>query len=255
MLIFDCKYRKNFQESFLWMEEMMVWMTNIFRIIQFPGNPEHRFAARLHYLCIQIGRMTMVMDMQIKMNPAFGEFEQMLVKVPRDEVNYEQVYEDGRNFVGRISVGGKSFVVKRYVNVPLIKKALYSTILKSKAQQAYEKADYLLWQGIETAPPVAYIVVHRMGFYHTSYFISEYLPYIPFRRMWKLVKVPREHDMLTKGYTAFRRLLAEKGITITDSNPDNTLVYKRDDGYHFAQIDINRIKINGWYYCFKRTRR
>ena len=55
----------------------------------------------------------MVMDMQIKMNPAFGEFEQMLVKVPRDEVNYEQVYEDGRNFVGRISVGGKSFVVKR----------------------------------------------------------------------------------------------------------------------------------------------
>ena len=67
--------------------------------------------------------------------------------------------------------------------------------------------------------------------------------------------MPREHDMLTKGYTAFRRLLAEKGITITDSNPDNTLVYKRDDGYHFAQIDINRIKINGWYYCFKRTRR
>ena len=57
MLIFDCKYRKNFQESFLWMEEMMVWMANIFRIIQFSGNPEHRFAARLRYLCIQIGRM------------------------------------------------------------------------------------------------------------------------------------------------------------------------------------------------------
>ena len=80
MLILDCKYRKNFQESFIRMEEMMVWMANIFRIIQFSGNPEHRFAARLRYLCIQIGRMTMVMDMQIKMNPAFGEFELTLTE-------------------------------------------------------------------------------------------------------------------------------------------------------------------------------
>jgi hypothetical protein len=127
--------------------------------------------------------------------------------------------------------------------------------LKSKAQQAYEKAGYLLRQGVETAPPVAYIVVHRMGFYHTSYFVSEYLPYIPFQRMWKLIKVPREHHLLSNGYKEFRCRLQEKGISITYSNPDNTLVYKRDDGYHFAQIDINRIKINGWYYCFKKTSR
>ena len=197
----------------------------------------------------------MVMDMQIEVNPAYIELEKKLVKVPRDEVDYEQVYENGRNFVGRISVEGKSFVVKKYVEVPLVKKLLYSTILKSKAQQAYEKAGYLLRQGVETAPPVAYIVVHRMGFYHTSYFVSEYLPYIPFRRMWKLIKVPREHHLLSNGYKEFRCRLQEKGISITDSNPDNTLVYKRDDGYHFAQIDINRIKINGWYYCFKKTSR
>jgi hypothetical protein len=197
----------------------------------------------------------MVMDMQIEVNPAYIELEKKLVKVPRDEVDYEQVYENGRNFVGRISVEGKSFVVKKYVEVPLVKKLLYSTILKSKAQQAYEKAGYLLRQGVETAPPVAYIVVHRMGFYHTSYFVSEYLPYIPFQRMWKLIKVPREHHLLSNGYKEFRCRLQEKGISITDSNPDNTLVYKRDDGYHFAQIDINRIKINGWYYCFKKTSR
>lgn len=195
------------------------------------------------------------MDMQIEVNPAYIELEKKLVKVPRDEVDYEQVYENGRNFVGRISVEGKSFVVKKYVEVPLVKKLLYSTILKSKAQQAYEKAGYLLRQGVETAPPVAYIVVHRMGFYHTSYFVSEYLPYIPFQRMWKLIKVPREHHLLSNGYKEFRCRLQEKGISITDSNPDNTLVYKRDDGYHFAQIDINRIKINGWYYCFKKTSR
>jgi hypothetical protein len=197
----------------------------------------------------------MVMDMQIEVNPAYIELEKKLVKVPRDEVDYEQVYENGRNFVGRISVEGKSFVVKKYVEVPLVKKLLYSTILKSKAQQAYEKAGYLLRQGVETAPPVAYIVVHRMGFYHTSYFVSEYLPYIPFQRMWKLIKVPREHHLLSNGYKEFRCRLQEKGISITDSNPDNTLVYKRDDGYHFAQIDIHRIKINGWYYCFKKTSR
>lgn len=197
----------------------------------------------------------MVMDMQIEINPAYIEWKKKLVKVLRDEVDYEQVYENGRNFVGRISVEGKSFVVKKYVEVPLVKKLLYSTILKSKAQQAYEKAGYLLRQGVETAPPVAYIVVRRMGFYHTSYFVSEYLPYIPFQRMWKLIKVPREHHLLSNGYKEFRRRLQEKGISITDSNPDNTLVYKRDDGYHFAQIDINRIKINGWYYCFKKTRR
>lgn len=222
-------------------------------LILFLRNSEHYSGPEKHYLCNK--KKNMVMDMQIEVNPAYIELEKKLVKVPRDEVDYEQVYENGRNFVGRISVEGKSFVVKKYVEVPLVKKLLYSTILKSKAQQAYEKAGYLLRQGVETAPPVAYIVVHRMGFYHTSYFVSEYLPYIPFQRMWKLIKVPREHHLLSNGYKEFRCRLQEKGISITDSNPDNTLVYKRDDGYHFAQIDINRIKINGWYYCFKKTSR
>lgn len=122
---------------------------------------------------------------------------------------------------------------------------------KSKAQQAYEKANYLLEHGIETAPPVAYIVVRRMGFYHTSYFVSEYLPYIPGRRMWHLIKVRREHEKILTGYMNFKRLLTEKGIDITDADPNNTLVYKRGDEYHFAQIDINRIKIRGRYFCLK----
>ena len=115
------------------------------------------------------------MDMQLYVNPKYSDFERQLIKVPQGNVRYEQVYEDGRNFVARVSTGGKSFVVKQYREVPFWKRMLYSSRLKSKAQQAYEKANYLLEHGIETAPPVAYIVVRRMGFYHTSYFVSEYL--------------------------------------------------------------------------------
>lgn len=193
----------------------------------------------------------MVMDMQLYVNPKYSDFERQLIKVPQGNVRYEQVYEDGRNFVDRISTGGKSFVVKQYREVPFWKRMLYSSLLKSKAQQAYEKANYLLEHGIETAPPVAYIVVRRMGFYHTSYFVSEYLPYIPGRRMWHLIKVRREHEKILMGYMNFKRLLTEKGIDITDADPNNTLVYKRGDEYHFAQIDINRIKIRGRYFCLK----
>ena len=191
------------------------------------------------------------MDMQLYVNPKYSDFERQLIKVPQGNVRYEQVYEDGRNFVDRISTGGKSFVVKQYREVPFWKRMLYSSLLKSKAQQAYEKANYLLEHGIETAPPVAYIVVRRMGFYHTSYFVSEYLPYIPGRRMWHLIKVRREHEKILTGYMNFKRLLTEKGIDITDADPNNTLVYKRGDEYHFAQIDINRIKIRGRYFCLK----
>lgn len=191
------------------------------------------------------------MDMQLYVNPKYSDFERQLMKVPQGSVHYEQVYEDGRNFVARISTGGKSFVVKQYRKVPFWKQILYSSLLKSKAQQAYEKANYLLEHGIETAPPVAYIVVRRMGFYHTSYFVSEYLPYIPGRRMWHLIKVRREHKKIWTGYMNFKRQLKEKGIDITDADPNNTLVYKRDDEYHFAQIDINRIKICGRYFCLK----
>lgn len=191
------------------------------------------------------------MDMQLYVNPKYSDFERQLIKVPQGNVRYEQVYEDGRNFVDRISTGGKSFVVKQYREVPFWKRMLYSSLLKSKAQQAYEKANYLLEHGIETAPPVAYIVVRRMGFYHTSYFVSEYLPYIPGRRMWHLIKVRREHEKILMGYMNFKRLLTEKGIDITDADPNNTLVYKRGDEYHFAQIDINRIKIRGRYFCLK----
>ncbi|SEM73745.1 hypothetical protein SAMN04487902_10329 [Prevotella sp. ne3005] len=191
------------------------------------------------------------MDMQLYVNPKYSDFERQLIKVPQGNVRYEQVYEDGRNFVARVSTGGKSFVVKQYREVPFWKRMLYSSLLKSKAQQAYEKANYLLEHGIETAPPVAYIVVRRMGFYHTSYFVSEYLPYIPGRRMWHLIKVRREHEKILTGYMNFKRLLTEKGIDITDADPNNTLVYKRGDEYHFAQIDINRIKIRGRYFCLK----
>lgn len=191
------------------------------------------------------------MDMQLYVNPKYSDFERQLIKVPQGNVRYEQVYEDGRNFVARVSTGGKSFVVKQYREVPFWKRMLYSSLLKSKAQQAYEKANYLLEHGIETAPPVAYIVVMRMGFYHTSYFVSEYLPYIPGRRMWHLIKVRREHEKILTGYMNFKRLLTEKGIDITDADPNNTLVYKRGDEYHFAQIDINRIKIRGRYFCLK----
>lgn len=193
----------------------------------------------------------MVMDMQLYVNPKYSDFERQLIKVPQGNVRYEQVYEDGRNFVARVSTGGKSFVVKQYREVPFWKRMLYSSLLKSKAQQAYEKANYLLEHGIETAPPVAYIVVRRTGFYHTSYFVSEYLPYIPGRRMWHLIKVRREHEKILTGYMNFKRLLTEKGIDITDADPNNTLVYKRGDEYHFAQIDINRIKIRGRYFCLK----
>ena len=191
------------------------------------------------------------MDMQLYVNPKYSDFERQLIKVPQGNVRYEQVYEDGRNFVARVSTGGKSFVVKQYREVPFWKRMLYSSLFKSKAQQAYEKANYLLEHGIETAPPVAYIVVRRMGFYHTSYFVSEYLPYIPGRRMWHLIKVRREHEKILTGYMNFKRLLTEKGIDITDADPNNTLVYKRGDEYHFAQIDINRIKIRGRYFCLK----
>lgn len=191
------------------------------------------------------------MDMQLYVNPKYSDFERQLIKVPQGNVRYEQVYEDGRNFVARVSTGGKSFVVKQYREVPFWKRMLYSSLLKSKAQQAYEKANYLLEHGIETAPPVAYIVVRRTGFYHTSYFVSEYLPYIPGRRMWHLIKVRREHEKILTGYMNFKRLLTEKGIDITDADPNNTLVYKRGDEYHFAQIDINRIKIRGRYFCLK----
>ena len=53
--------------------------------------------------------------------------------------------------------------------------------------------------------------------------------------MWHLIKVRREHKKIWTGYMNFKRQLKEKGIDITDADPNNTLVYKRDDEYHFAQ--------------------
>ena len=90
------------------------------------------------------------MDMQLYVNPKYSDFERQLIKVPQGNVRYEQVYEDGRNFVARVSTGGKSFVVKQYREVPFWKRMLYSSLLKSKAQQAYEKANYLL------EPPISF---------------------------------------------------------------------------------------------------
>ena len=115
--------------------------------------------------------------MKVHIHPHYAAYESYIRAIPSEEYEREEVYCNRRNTVERVRFGDKDFVIKKYKRPALINCLIYTWFRKSKAQRAFEYAELFLQRGIETAPPVAYIEIKKNGFFHTGYFISEYLPY------------------------------------------------------------------------------
>lgn len=129
-------------------------------------------------------------------------------------------------------------VVKRYKRPTLANCFIYTFFRPGKARRAYEYAEKLLDRGIETARPVAYIEKKRYGFFHTGYFISEYLPYATLEHTEHLTDT--EKQWLADDFVLFTARLHESGMFPGDYNRGNIMYYKRNCRFHFALIDINR---------------
>lgn len=182
-----------------------------------------------------------VLIMKIVISPRFRAYEQLIRAIPGGDYTAGKVFCDNRNTVFKISMDGQEFVVKKYARPTLFNCFVYTFFRQSKAKRAYRYAKLLLRKGVETAAPVAYIEERRYGFFHTGYFISEYLPYPTLNEAESLPA--DEQRKLGESFVEFTAHIHQAGILHKDYNRGNILYHRAGDGrYRFALVDINRFR-------------
>lgn len=176
--------------------------------------------------------------------PEYQHLEGFIRAVPQGGYPREKVWRNRRNTVELVRVDGEPLVVKKYKRPTLANCVIYTLFRKNKAQKAWENALLFQAKGLETAAPVAYIVIKKYGFVHTCYFISQYLDYPTIDEAVAQLTTDEERHELGRAFVDFTVRLHESRIVHRDYNQGNILAHREADGWHFALIDINRLDLD-----------
>lgn len=181
---------------------------------------------------------------RLHVNQNYKELEPVFSKIPSGGIKPTRVYCNRHNYVYQIRVGDRLFVVKRYHQPTLFNRIMNTFFRKDRSRRNYEDAIGLLFLGIPTAKPIAYIREYRCGIYRYGYLVTEYLPCKRIDKMYGELETDEERGELLKSYIRFYSRIVGLGILHADYNPGNILVSRTDKGYRFYLIDINRIRFN-----------
>ncbi len=182
--------------------------------------------------------------MKLYIHPRYSKYETFIRSIPQENYERETVFCNRRNVVEKVRVEEQTFVIKKFKRPTWANCLIYTWFRRSKPRRAFENAQLLLEKGFETARPVAYIEIKRWGFFHTGYFISEFLPYPLLRELMKKENhfSPEEREQFEADFIVFTAQLHKKGILPLDYNSGNIFYYHENGKYRFALIDINRMK-------------
>ncbi|MBR1621950.1 MAG: hypothetical protein IJ669_07540 [Prevotella sp.] len=179
--------------------------------------------------------------MKIVINQDFTHLKEFIENIPNGNYKTEYTYCNKRNVVERVKVGEDIIVIKRYKRPTIANCIVYTFFRKNKARRSFEYAKRLLKIGIDTAKPIAYIELNSYGFFHTGYYISEWLPYTPLPKIFAETK---EKEKIKNEFINFALNLHMNKVWPGDYNPNNILVKHTENGFKFALIDINHMKFN-----------
>lgn len=193
--------------------------------------------------------------MKLVVNQKYEQFTEFLKQIPEGTVTTEEVYKKNRNLVTRVSHDGVDFVVKQFKVPSKLNKFIYTWLRGSKARRSFEYAQRLLSMGIDTAEPVGYIEIEQGGLFHTGYYISKF---VDGGLLHTMDKLDRETQLeIIRDFAEFTVEMHKKGVFHKDYNSGNIFFRKDDSHYHFAIIDINRLRFrkptkNDIIDCFDR---
>jgi serine/threonine protein kinase len=154
---------------------------------------------------------------------------------------------DDRNVIKRYSSKEfpnleKDIVVKSFKTPNSLSRFIYTFFRASKAKRSFENSITLAEAGFSVPEPLAYIEFKDKGLLKESFYISEYLVFDcslheVFRRQadgfhWNEI-LPLVVDQGFK--------MHEKGVLHKDFSPGNVLVKKKDSGFKFSFVDLNRM--------------
>jgi len=182
--------------------------------------------------------------MYIRIAPEYEAYRDFITKVPQETYQTTNVYCYRRNTVVKARMNDRDIIIKRFKRPVRLNQVVYTFFRKNKALRAYENAYILKDRGIDTAMPIAYIIIKKHGLIHTAYFLSEYLPYPGLDEVYAKTTDDNERNQLDDAFTDFIVNLDNKKIRHRDFRATNILCHKENDGYHFALIDANRLQLD-----------
>ena len=177
------------------------------------------------------------------LNPKYEHLRGWLERLPEEFERLGEVIYDKRNQLRVIEAPDGNLVnVKRYCKTHVLNRVVYSLgIRKPKGLRAFLYPARLLERGIDTPEPIAYIEERRCGLLGLSYFISVQSP---LGHTLYEVGDAREgtYEELAEALGLYTASMHDREVLHLDYSPGNILWDKDDEGYHFAIVDINRMR-------------
>jgi serine/threonine protein kinase len=184
----------------------------------------------------------MTKKIQYKIAPGFEALDSWVKNLPGHFLaNGRTIFKD-RNEVKIFEVNGFELNVKSFRLPNLVNRYAYVYLRGSKAARSFQNALHLLESGASTPEPVAYLECLSGGKLRESYYVS-----INYRHDFTLREVvtnmvPDKLNILRQWVYFNWFYLHKQGIYHLDNSPGNTLIRKEGTKYHFAVVDLNRMK-------------
>ena len=166
--------------------------------------------------------------------------DQILECIQKFDSEGEILYE-GRNKIKTFMVDDFKINVKAFRVPNLINRVVYRFFRKSKAERSFVYANILKNKGIGTPEPIAYFEENSALRFGKSFYISRQVDYdLTFRELVTEPAYP-ENEKILRAFTRFTFSLHENDIHFLDHSPGNTLIQKKNEGYNFYLVDLNRM--------------
>ena len=177
-------------------------------------------------------------------NPKYHLLRTWLERLPEDFEQLGEVIYDKRNQLRVITAPDGTLVnAKRYCVPHVINRVVYSLgVRQPKGLRAFTYPRRLLDRGIPTPEPIAYIEQRNsLGLLNECYFVS-----VQSRLKHTMFEFGNAqegtYEEMARELGHFTAMMHEREVLHLDYSPGNILWDKDDDGYHFAVVDINRMR-------------
>ena len=176
-------------------------------------------------------------------NSKYQHLREWLEKLPDEFERLGEVIYDKRNQLRVIEAPDGTLVnAKRYCKTHIVNRVVYSLdIRQPKGLRAFRYPTLLLERGIDTPEPIAYIEQRRCGLLGLSYFISVQSPLKHTFYEFGDAKESTNEDIANE-LGRFTAIMHDREVLHRDFSPGNILWDRDGEGYHFAVVDINRMR-------------
>ena len=152
----------------------------------------------------------------------------------------QNVIKNNRNIIKKLRFGDVETVTKSFKRPNFIQGIIYKYFRKTKARRSFEHSLLLNQMGIKTPEPLCFIEVFDRFRLLQSYYISRQINY-DFTLEFATQKEAKDHRDILKSFIDFTYNLHEKNIMHLDYVVGNICVKKKEDGYDFFLVDLNRL--------------